>query len=237
MNSIFSFFHEQLAVGHFSLLLLALAFLGGIVMSLAPCNLAILPLVIGYVVGCSENVNHKLVLQLCLFVVGMSLVFTTIGIISALTGMVFISFLSPYWILFIASVILIFGLNMAGFISFNFPVLIKKYPTVLSNNGYLYAFLIGMIFALAATPCSTPILASIMAATSLSQNILMGALMLFLFSIGQSLIIILAGLCTSFLKHLKRINQYTEYCTRSTGWVFILFAAYLYYKMFKPFFV
>ncbi len=237
MNNLITFFNDQLAAGNFSALLLLLAFLGGVLMSLSPCNLAILPLIIGYVAGSGEKVTHRLIIQLTLFVLGLSLVFTTIGVIAAVTGMVFISLLSPYWILFIASVILVFGLNMVGLIDFNFPVLVKKFPDSLQNHHYLYAFILGMVFALAATPCSTPILAGIMAATSLTQNVIMGALMLFLFSLGQSAIIILAGLFTSFLANLRKFNQFTQYATIIAGWIFILFAFLLYYKIFKPFFI
>ncbi len=236
MNNLIELFNTQLAGGNFSFLLLLLAFLGGILMSLSPCNLAILPLIIGYVAGTEEKNLGKILLQLFMFFIGFSLVFAAIGIIAALTGKVFSSVLNAYWILFIASLIFIFGLSMTGLIEFNFPVLVKQFPTQFKNHNFAYAFLIGMVFALAATPCATPILASIMAASTLSKNILMGAIMLFLFSLGQSVIVIIAGLFTSFLKNLKRLEVLTQYANIIAGIIFILFALFLYAKVFLPFF-
>lgn len=237
MNNLTLFFQEQLASGNFSFFLFILAFLLGTITSLSPCNLAILPLIIGYVTG-NTNKNRKiLILQLAMFVLGLSLIFTVIGIISALTGMVFSSVLNPYWILFIASIILILGLNMIGLIEFNYPVLIKGFPKEITNHKYLSAFIVGTVFALAATPCSTPVLVSIMAAISLSKNLVLAALMLFAFALGQGLIIILAGLFTSFLTKLKKVNEYSQYFIKIAGSLFILFSIYLYIKMFKPFFI
>lgn len=236
MENFVAYFSEQLVSGNLSPVILFLAFLGGVLMSLAPCNLAILPLIIGYVAGSGERNKKRLALQLLMFVLGLGLVFSIIGVIAALTGQLFISILSPYWLIFIASIILVFGLSMVGLFEFNFPVLVKQFPDTFKNHTYLYAFIVGMVFALAATPCSTPILAGIMAATTLSKNALMGALMLFAFSLGQSLIIVLAGLFTSFLANVRKLSSSTNYITIIAGWIFIIFAALLYYKVFAPFF-
>jgi len=237
MDKIVELLNFQLAGGNFSILLLALAFLGGILMSLSPCNMAMLPLVVGYVAGSEEKNIRKILLHLGMFFVGFSLVFALIGVIAAMTGRMFSSALNAYWILFIASLILIFGLSMLGVFEFNFPVLVKKYPEKFKKHACLYAFLIGMIFALAATPCATPILAAIMAASTLSKNVLMGALMLFLFSLGQSVIIILAGVFTSFLKNLKKLEFITKYANIFAGFIFILFAFMLYINVFMQFFI
>ena len=237
MNRIIDLFNIQLASGHFSLLLLLLAFLGGVLMCLSPCNLAILPLIVGYVAGSEEKKISKILLQLLMFFIGFSSVFAVIGVVAAITGQVFSSVLNEYWILFIASIVLIFGLSMLDVIEFNFPVLVKQFPTQFQGHNYLYALLMGMIFALAATPCATPILASIMAATTLAKNILTGAIVLFLFSLGQSMIVILAGLFTSFLKNIKRLEKITQYANVAAGIIFILFALYLYSKVFYPLFV
>ena len=236
MENFVAYFNEQLTGSNFPFLLLILAFLGGLLTSLSPCNLAVLPLIVGYVAGSGERNTRRLIFQLLMFVLGLALVFSSIGVIAALTGKLFISVLSPYWILFIASVILIFGLNMIGLIEFSFPVIVKQFPETFKNHSYLYAFIIGMVFALAATRCSTPILAGIMAATTLSKNVLMGALMLFSFSLGQSLIIVLAGLFTSFLTNVRKLSSITSSINIFAGWLFILFAAMLYYKIFSQFF-
>ena len=123
-----------------------------------------------------------------------------------------------------------------GLLDINFPVLVKKFPQSDKHNFITYPLLLGMVFALAASPCSTPILAGIMAAASMSANFLYAALMLFLFSLGQGMIILVAGLFTSVLKNLSSFAKYTDILTKISGVILILFAIFLYYKVFAGFF-
>jgi len=98
----------------------------------------------------------------------------------------------------------------------------------------LYPILIGAVFALAGTPCSTPILAGIMAFASMSTNILSAVLMLFMFSLGQGLILVVAGVFTSSLKGLKSFAYVSEILLKLSGVLLILSSIYIYYKIFSP---
>ena len=75
-------------------LLFGISFLGGLVASLSPCSLAMLPIIIGYIGGYSDAKPAKTFVQMLFFVIGMAVVFSIIGIACAITGKVFISF--PY---------------------------------------------------------------------------------------------------------------------------------------------
>ena len=83
---------EYMSKGEFSLLFLLISFLGGILASISPCSLGVLPLIIGYVGGYSDDNKLKTFIQLCSFVLGLGFVLTIIGIICAVTGNVFASF-------------------------------------------------------------------------------------------------------------------------------------------------
>ena len=228
---------EYISHGEFSLLLLLISFLGGILASISPCSLGILPLIIGYVGGYSDDDKLKTFLQLCSFVLGLGAILTIIGLICALTGNVFRAFGGTYFILFLASLILVLGLNLLGLIDINFAPIVKKIP---KNNGaslFLIPFLIGMVFALSTSPCSTPILAGIMSFAVLSKNIILAGVMLFLFSIGQGVIIILAGVFTSFLKGIKNFANISEILLKISGILLILSAIAIYIKIFARFFL
>ncbi len=228
---------EYMSHGEFSLLLLLISFLGGILASLSPCSLGILPLIVGYVGGYSDNNKKKTFIQLCFFVIGLGIVLTVIGIICAVTGQVFSSFGGVYFILFLASLILVLGLNLLGIIDINFVSFIKKIPKNDKASLFVYPLIIGMIFALSSSPCSTPILAGIMSFAVLSKNILLASLMLFLFSIGQGIIIILAGVFTSFLKGIKNAAHISEFLMKISGILLILGAVAIYIKIFSKFFI
>lgn len=216
------------------LIMLIVSFSGGLLASISPCSLAMLPIIIGYVGGYSHENPAKTLLQMLFFVFGSSLVFATIGVLCAVTGKVFISFAPTYFILLLASLLMVMGLNILGILDFNLPVLIKSIPQSDGRNMFLYPILIGAVFALAGTPCSTPILAGIMAFASMSSNIMSAVLMLFMFSLGQGLILVIAGVFTSSLKGLKSFAHISEILLKLSGVLLIFSAIYIYYKIFAP---
>lgn len=226
--------HGMSASGHFSLIMLIISFLGGLLASVSPCSLAMLPIIIGYVGGYSEGTPFRTFLQMLFFVFGSSIVFATIGVICALTGKVFISVAPAYFILLLASLLMVMGLNILGVLDFSMPVIIKQIPQSSGKNMILYPILVGAVFALAGTPCSTPILAGIMAFASMSTNILSAVLMLFMFSLGQGLILIIAGVFTSSLKGMKNFTHISEILLKLSGVLLVLSSLYIFYKIFSP---
>lgn len=221
--------------GHFGLIMLLISFLGGLLASISPCSLAMLPIIIGYVGGYSEGSPAKTLLQMLFFVFGSSIVFATIGVVCALTGRVFVSIAPAYFILVLSSLLMVMGLNILGILDFNMPVIIKQIPQSNGRNVILYPILVGAVFALAGTPCSTPILAGIMAFASMSNNIMHAVLMLFMFSLGQGLILVVAGVFTSSLKGLKNFSHISEILLKLSGVLLVLSSLYIFYKIFSPF--
>ena len=218
----------------FRFTMLIVSFLGGVVASISPCSLAMLPIIIGYVGGYSEEKPFKTFLQMCVFILGTAVVFSAIGIICAISGKVFVSFFGSYFGLIIASFLVVMGLKLMDILDFEFPVIIKSIPKNEKNLAYLYPFLIGMIFALAGTPCSTPILAGIMAFAAMGKNLFAAIAMLFLFAVGQGVILIIAGLFTSGVKNLRKFANFSDVLLKISGTLLILVALYLYYKTFAP---
>ena len=215
-------------------LMLGAAFLGGVIASISPCSLAMLPLIIGYVGGYSKETPLRTFVQLCSFIFGTAIVFTVIGIICAVTGSVFASALGGYFTLLMASLLLVMGLKLLDILDFDMPVIVKSMPTNTGSSLILYPVLLGITFALAGTPCSTPILAGIMAFAAMGKNMMFAVLLLFMFAIGQGVILIIAGCCTSSIKNLKSIAAFTEYLLKFSGLLLVLVSLYLYWKVFAP---
>ena len=74
-----------------------IAFTGGLVSSISPCVLSILPIIIGYIGGYSDDKVSKAFLQSLLFVIGFTITLTVTGLIAALAGKVVGQFLDQYW--------------------------------------------------------------------------------------------------------------------------------------------
>ena len=227
---------QYMQVGEFSPILLLVSFLGGVLSSISPCSLGMLPLIVGYVGGYGDSNKFKTFIQLSSFVLGLACVLTVIGVICALSGKVFATLGGAYWVLFLASLILIFGLNLLGLIELNLSPLVKKFPKGNSTSLFIYPFIVGALFAFAASPCSTPILAGIMSFATLTNNIILAGLMLLCFSIGQGVVVVLAGVFTSFLKGLRNFSSISEILMKVSGVLLIIGAFLIYYKVFSRFF-
>ena len=236
LNQISSNLLQYIQNGEFSVLFLLISFLGGVLSSISPCSLGMIPLIVGYVGGYGDSDKFKTLFQLSSFVFGLSFVLTIIGVICAITGNVFSTFGGTYWVLFLASLILVFGLNLLGLIELNFSPLVKRFPKGNSASLFIYPFIIGVLFAFAASPCSTPILAGIMSFATLSKNLFLAGLALLAFSLGQGVVVILAGIFTSFLKGLKNFSRYSEILMKFSGILLILGAFLIYFKIFSRFF-
>ncbi len=234
MNNYINLIVQNTSSGNFEATMLLVSFLGGLLASVSPCSLAMLPIIVGYVGGYSKEKPLNTFIQLIIFILGTSIVFTTIGILCAITGKVFISVFGEYFALIIASLLLVMGLKLLNILQFEFPVLIKAFPKNKEMNLFLYPLIIGMLFALAGTPCSTPILASIMAFASLMENLPLAILMLFLFSVGQGLILIIAGVFTSEIKRFKSFSNISNILLKISGILLIFASIYIFYKIFAP---
>ncbi len=227
---------EYLSNGEFSLVFLLVSFLGGVLASISPCSLGMIPLIVGYVGGYGDSDKFKTFIQLTSFVFGLSVILSIIGVVCALTGNVFVAFGGNYWILFLSSLILIMGLNLLGLIELNLSPIIKRIPKGSSTSLFVYPFMVGILFAFASSPCSTPILAGIMGFAALTKSIVISSLMLLCFSLGQGVIVVLAGVFTSFLKGIKNFSNISEILMKLSGALLIIASILIYIKVFSRFF-
>ena len=234
MDRLINIFNQESVNSTGAWWLFLMSFLGGVISSLSPCTLGILPIIIGYIAGYSKKNTFKIFIQMSFFIIGMAIVLTTLGLLCAIGGKILINKYAEIFALIVNGIIFIMGLNLLGILEFQLPVFIKEMPQNRSNDLILYPLLIGSIFALATTPCSTPILAGIMGFASLSANIILAGLMLFLFALGQGLVIIIAGVFTSMLKQLRTISRVSIILMKLSGLLLVAVSIYLYWKIFSP---
>lgn len=180
-------------------LAIAAVFTGGVTTALNPCVLAMIPLLMSVVAGRSETttVRRSLVFSL-VFIVGLSLMFTALGLVSALMGRM-LGDVGRFWTYAVAAVCLIMGLHLLGIFKWNLPV-----PSGLrvTKTGYAGAFLLGLLFGIVSTPCAVPILAVLLAFVAEKGNAAYGAFCLFVYALGHSALILVAGTSVGAAKAL-----------------------------------
>jgi len=217
----------------FSAWVMLLVFIGGVFSSLSPCTIGMLPLVMGYAIGKTHHATRKTIGQVICFVLGLCFVLTILGIIAAGAGKVLGFYSNPSFGLILSSLIMVMGLDLLEIIQIPIPSIIKKMPENHGTHIFLYPFILGGAFALASTPCSTPVLAGIMAYASLKANLFYGGILLFCYALGQSFILVIAGLFSSLFRKISIIKTYSAFLNKISGTILILTAVYLYLKIFE----
>ncbi len=168
----------------------AAVFLGGVTTALNPCVLAMIPLLMGVVAGNRETTTLRRSLAFSLsFVLGLALTFTALGLVSGLLGRMF-GDVGGFWKYLVAAVCLVMGLQLLGLFKWNFPVAARL---KVGKRGHFGAFLLGLLFGVVSTPCAVPILAVLLAFVAEKGNVLYGAFLLFVYALGHSALVLVAG--------------------------------------------
>jgi len=196
-------------------------FIGGATTASNPCVLAMIPLLMSVVAGTEKVTIKKSLVFSGLFVLGLSLTFTTLGLISALMGRM-LGDLGAFWKYFVGLVCLVMGLYLLGVLKLNFNL---PQPMNIKSGGLLGAFLLGLLFGAVSSPCAVPILAVLLAYVGSKGNVVYGALLLLIYALGHSALILVAGTSMGAAKKLiesKGLRQTNEILQKVAGVVIII---------------
>ncbi|MDD5069105.1 MAG: cytochrome c biogenesis protein CcdA [Candidatus Omnitrophica bacterium] len=184
---------------------LVVSFLAGVVASFSPCIYPLIPITLG-VIGSVKSSTHskgKGFILSCVFVLGISVAYSVLGIVSASLGVFFHTFfIHPITYLLLSLVFLVLGLLAMGVALFRLPWFSVNYLP--KKRGLISVFVLGVISGLAVVPCNFPVLGSILSIISLKANLVYGAVALFCFSLGYGLILLILGSFTSLIDKLPK---------------------------------
>lgn len=205
-----------------------LALLAGVLTSVTPCALSSVPLVIGYVGGTRSN-DPKRAFRLSLtFALGMAITFTLLGTIASILGRL-IGTSSRWWYVFLGVLMLLMALQTWEVYSFIPSTYLNSKST---RKGYLGALIAGVLGGVFSSPCATPVLVVLLGIVARSGNVVWGILLLLLYSIGHSLLVLIAGTSIGFVNRLTSNNEYGVFSNilkHVMGGAILLIAFYMFY--------
>jgi cytochrome c-type biogenesis protein len=202
---------------------LALMFGGGLLTSLGPCSLSLLPVTLAYLAGfgAGEGAPASTPWQrsLC-FAGGIVGALVLLGLASGLLGRLYgqLPGLIPTLVAVLAPAM---GLNLLGLLRLPLPAGPDPEHWRQRVPAPLAPLAAGLAFGLAATPCTTPVLAVLLGWMAQTGQPLAGMLLLTCFGAGQVLPLLLAGTAAASLPSLLRLRQVGQWVPPISGAVLV----------------
>lgn len=215
-----SLLHPTSILGYF------LVFLGGIVTSIGPCNVAMVPLIIGYVGGSHDLSRQRSFSISFIFTIGLAVTFMLLGVIASLVGGL-LGGSTRIWYYLVALVCFVIGLQMLGVLKLALPSWFGGLRERVRLKGLLGAFLLGLVSGLVASQCATPVLAAILTYVMAQKTgMVYGAVLLFIYALGRGVPIILAGTFAGVLKGFRSLGKWSVWFEKASAIIIIIVGFY-----------
>jgi len=207
------------------------ALLIGIGIAFTPCVLPMYPLISGIILGRQRPQSMKRIFLLALvYVQGMALTYTLLGMVVAAAGLQFQAALQSPWVLIVLSAaFILLALSMFGLFSLQLPSSVQTRLTLWSNDqkgGSLAGvFIMGALAGLICSPCTTAPLSAILLYIAQSGNLWAGAGTLYLYALGMGIPLIIVTLFGNRL--LPRSGPWMQYVKEGFGFVILALPVFL----------
>jgi cytochrome c-type biogenesis protein len=208
------------ALQEVSLLAFLLVFAGGVVTSIGPCNIATIPLIVGYVGGSHDLPRRRAFILALAFAIGLALTFMLLGVGAALIGGL-IGASTRWWYYLVAGICFFIGLNMLGVLKLNLPLWFGGLRERIGLKGIPGALALGLVSGLVASQCATPVLAAILTYVMAKGALVYGAALLFVYALGRGVPVVLAGTFTGVLKSFQKLGRWSEVIEKVSGMIVI----------------
>jgi cytochrome c-type biogenesis protein len=213
-------------------LALGLSFAGGVLASFTPCTYPMMPITVAFIGGKAKGSKRRGFILSVFYVLGMSIVYSSLGIFAALSGQLFGALTSSPWTyLLVGNICLFFGLVMLEAMPLSPPAFLNNWKvTDYAGHDIFTSIFLGGASALVVSTCTTPILGVLLAVVATKRDIVWGAGMLFAFSYGMGTLVIIVGTFTGLLASLPRSGVWMLRVQRGFGLIMILAAEYFLIK-------
>jgi thiol:disulfide interchange protein DsbD len=214
---------------------LPLLFCAGVHTSLTPSVYPMIPITAAIVGGQTVAEGQaapsrwRPVALTLVYVVGLAVVYSGLGLFAGLTGTLFGSVSSNPWVyLTMANVLLLAALAMLDVVPVTLPAgIMARAATAGTGGRVMGAFVMGAMSGLVAAPCSAPVMAAVLTWVSSTHSAGLGFLYLFTFSLGMCALLVAVGLSSGALARLPRAGAWMLWVKRV--FAIVMFGAAEYY--------
>ncbi|UTV27417.1 cytochrome c biogenesis protein CcdA [Photobacterium atrarenae] len=194
---------QALMTQQYGMWVVGTVFLAGLLTSLTPCVYPMLPITVS-VVGSQAKSQKQAAILSSAYVLGLSLVYALLGMLAASTGQLFGAVAShPLTLVVVALFCLLMAAWMLGWIRLpHFGADLVSWSGI--RNPLLGTFVAGACSGLVMAPCTSPVLGMLLMYVASAGDPYWAALLMFVFAIGMSALLVLAGCISGALTMIPR---------------------------------
>lgn len=214
-----------------SIWLIVLTFFGGgLLLSLTPCVFPMIPILSSIIVGQGDKISRGRAFALSfVYVQGMALTYTVVGVIAGLTGAnLQVVFQDPWVLTTFAMVFVLLALSMFGFYELQLPASLQARLVNASNRqrsgSYPGVATMGVLSALIVGPCVAPPLFGALAYISTTGDGVLGGTALYALSMGMGVPLLAVGVSAGTL--LPRAGAWMDAVKRVFGVMLLAVAVF-----------
>ncbi|MEN9518613.1 MAG: hypothetical protein RLZZ381_1201 [Cyanobacteriota bacterium] len=200
------------------LILVPLAFVGGLIASISPCILSLLPVNLSYIGTLKIKSRQDALVKAGLFVLGVVTVFIMFGLFASFASSILVDYRGIVNLV-VGAIVLAMGLSFAGLIHLPFP-------QVTTSMSFAGPYGVGLTFALVSSPCASPVLFAVIAAAAATGSQFASVVTLASYGIGYTAVIFFASLFTGLVKQSRTLLSHSDWVIRLGSVALILTGGY-----------
>src|SRR5262245_9843544 len=212
-----------------------LAYLGvfaaGFGTSLTPCVYPMVPIVVG-IFGAKESTSRLRAFGLAtMYVLGMGVMYSLLGVGAALTGYAFGSLLANPWVVVpLVGFYALMAASMFGAFEISLPASWQARLSGVGGKGTWGAFAMGLVGGITAAPCTGPLLAGLLAFIASTRNVALGFSLMFVYALGMG---VLFWVIATFAVALPKSGRWME-AVKSVGGIALLVVGFYFLRPVWP---
>ncbi|MGE5236601.1 MAG: cytochrome c biogenesis protein CcdA [Acidobacteriota bacterium] len=207
------------------LLQLAIVFLAGLALNLTPCVYPLIPITIGFFAAQTSDRRSRAWLLAAVYVLGMSVTYSVLGVTAALTGRLFGAALQSPWVVgAIVLVLLALAASMFGAWELRVPAWATRVSG--GRSGVGGALVMGLAVGLVAAPCIGPFVLGLLTYVGQRQDPWLGFVLFFTLSLGLGLPYMILAVSTRALERLPNSGAWMVGVRQVFGVLLVALACY-----------